>query len=211
MIAALEKRYQEVQREGKILDSEISRNNPASISVSSKVSKVNLNRMQAQNKALGSIAGRGNGATRLVALGKKPSIATSIDLSSRNGGRLQTLQTPAAHLRSNIDPNHNQLEQILSKQEQSIAKSLIVENKFNSKLAPRSTRNHANYQSLNVVDRMANIIPEPTTVLQHNVLAKRSRKFSAKMSTNFGSERADSRQGGRYLGRQKRSISQMDT
>ena len=115
MIAALEKRYQEVQREGKILDSDISRNNPASISVSSKVSKVNLNRMQSQNKALGSIAGRGNGATRLVALGKKPSIATSIDLSSRNGGRLQTLQTPAAHLRSNIDPNHNQLEQILSR------------------------------------------------------------------------------------------------
>ena len=164
MIAALEKRYQEVQREGKILDSDISRNNPTSISISGKVSKANLNRMQSQNKALGAIAGRTKGTARLVSLGKKPSVSTSVDLSARNGGRFETLQTPAAHLRSNVDPNHNQLEQILSRQEQSIAKSMIVDNKFNSKLNPRSTRNQNNYKSINLADRMANIIPEPTTV-----------------------------------------------
>jgi len=109
--------------------------------------------------------GRANGATRLVSLGHKPSIATSIDLSMRNGGRFDTLHTPAVHLRSNVDPAHNHLEQILSKQEKSVAKSLIVEDKFSSKmLGPRSTRNNANYASRDIADRMVSVIPAPTSV-----------------------------------------------
>ena len=57
---------------------------------------------------------------------KASSVATSVDLTGRLGGRLGRME-PGGQLRSNVDRANNHLEQILSKQERSIAKSLIVD------------------------------------------------------------------------------------
>ena len=48
-ILAFEKRFGEIQRENKVLDSELLRHNPKAISVTSKVNRANLNRISLGN------------------------------------------------------------------------------------------------------------------------------------------------------------------
>ena len=134
---ALEKRITEVQRENKMLDYDLARNN-ANVaqpqSVTSKVSTMNLNRINNRNNSnIGgklasitpgslSINPRG-GNNRNFQINSKPgTVSASVDLTGRLGGnRFNTLQTPknggSVNLRSHVDRTHNHLEQILSKQE----------------------------------------------------------------------------------------------
>ena len=107
-IAAIDKRYKDLQRVSRLLDSEITRNNPQKMTVvTNKVTRVNLDRIAKLNVA---VRGKLDGFGR-----KKPSLATtSIDLSSRNVERLASLHhTPAARLRSSVDPANIRLDQIL--------------------------------------------------------------------------------------------------
>lgn len=225
-IQALEKHLANVQRENKQLDYEMARNNPnAPAAVSSKISSMTLSRVNHQrygsknsgaDAALsGRISNNLGGARTLRNQGKKPSVSTSVDLTGRLHRRFESLQTPNNQIRSNIDQNHNKLEQILSKQEHLVSKSLVSEGGMHSRLnslVPRSTRNKAYgnvFNSRDIGQVNVSVIPPPTSIHQHEILGKRARKFSAKMSTQIGSERGDSRNGiggHRYLGRNKRSI-----
>ena len=56
---------------------------------------------------------------------KSSSVVTSVDLTGRLGGRIGRTEQGGI-LRSNVDRANNHLEQILSKHENSIAKSMIV-------------------------------------------------------------------------------------
>ena len=277
-IAALDKRYTEVQRESKLLDYELSRNNQPVPTYTSKVSQMNLSRIQKQATSVnarvgGARIGRGNelatGSVSINSRGglrnmlKKPSISASVDISSRLGGggaagvghsvasRFQSLKTPGGGaLRSSIDREGVQLEQIISRQEKTISKSLIVDTqppyggvgtsltaKGRYNVVPHTTKsrhalignsNHTLNHQRDINDLNVSVIPPPTSIHQHDLMSKRVRKFSAKMSTAIGSERGNSRNGpvaagqgltniaqhagsnNRYLGRHKRSISQIN-
>ena len=233
----MEKRLLEVQRQNKQLDYELARENPNAPQVTSKVSSVNLKRVNQQHSRAG--ASRNASIVAASKLGSQqprprnlPSISASVDLTGRLGGpkgrgRYETLQTPGHQLRSNVDKNHGHLDQLLTRQENSVSKSLVVDegSRFNS-ILPKSTRN-TTLKGLGGVGRNINdvnisVIPPPTSIHQQDVINRRVRKFSAKMSTQIGSERGDSRAGGKvsskdksskgkYLGsRNRRSITQVD-
>ena len=90
-----------------------------------------------------------------------------------------------------------------------MTKSLIVSEKGDryghlAGIVPRSTRNmpYASRER-NIQDVNVSVIPPPTSIHQQDLINKRARKFSAKMSTAIGSERGNSRGGGgngRYPG-----------
>lgn len=82
----------------------------------------------------GRISNNLGGARNLRNMGKKPSISTSVDLTGRLNRRFETLQTPGNQIRSNIDQNHNQFDQILSKQEHLVSKSLVSEGGMHQRL-----------------------------------------------------------------------------
>ena len=77
-----------------------------------------------------------------------------------------------------------------------MSKSLIVDSmggggkNFRS-VVPRSTRNKPyNLSRKNDINEVnVSVIPPPTSVHQQEIINKRARKFSAKMSTAIGSER----------------------
>ena len=162
----------------------------------SKLGPKNLSRISGL-APLGSMVGRHHVKGR----NGVPSISTSVDLTQRVN-RYNSVQTPQ-YQHSAVDKSNNYLEQILSKQEASVSKSLIVdEGRFNpskkqfASIEPRSVRNMAkgamSYNTRKGIDDInLSIIPPPTTLQHTEILNKRARKFSAKMSTNRGSRSRD--------------------
>ena len=102
---------------------------------------------------------------------KASSVANSVDLTGRLGGRLGRME-PGGQLRSNVDRANNHLEQILSKQERSIAKSLIVDSEDGQSLrymGVQSTRNKP-YRTRDINDVNVSVIPPPTSINQQQLL-----------------------------------------
>ena len=76
-------------------------------------------------------------------------------------------------LRSNVDRANNHLEQILSKHENSIAKSLIVNSEDGQSLrlmGHQSTRNKHPYRTRDINEVNVSVIPPPTSVNQQMLL-----------------------------------------
>ena len=88
-----------MQRENKMLDYDLARNNAQPQSVSAKVSTMNLNRMQSQNNRNGKLASIAAGSlsvnsrgVRNITANKPNTISASVDLTGRlGGGRFNTL------------------------------------------------------------------------------------------------------------------------
>ena len=165
-IAALEKRYTEVQRENKQMDYELGRNNQAPV-MTARVSSQNLSRINQRNigRQNGSIISGNYAMSSQVGKSRgKPTISTSVDLSGRLNGRFASI-TPKGHLHSTVDQTHGYLEQILSKQEKAVSKSLIADEGFSSRLVvPRSTRNRAYGLSRDINAVNVSVIPPPTSI-----------------------------------------------
>ena len=156
------------------MDSELSKNDK-NASSSMKVSSTRVMQQNNRNIKLNDlVSGRisvNRGAGPLRNLGKRPSISTSVDLKGvgRLGRRFETLQTPGNQLRSNVDTNHNHLEQILSKHEQSVSKSLAIDDgssihsRYNT-ILPRTTRNKPYEASRDIAQANIRVIPPPTSI-----------------------------------------------
>ena len=103
---------------------------------------------------------------------KASSVTTSVDLTGRLGGRMGRMEQ-GGQLRSNVDRANNHLEQILSKHENSIAKSLIVNSEDGQSLrlmGHQSTRNKHPYRTRDINEVNVSVIPPPTSVNQQMLL-----------------------------------------
>ena len=104
---------------------------------------------------------------------KASALSTSVDLTGRLGGRIGRTEQGGI-LRSNVDRANNHLEQILSKHENSIAKSMIVNSEYDGQslklLGHQSTRNKHPYRTRDINEVNVNVIPPPTSVNQQMLL-----------------------------------------
>ena len=143
---------------------------------------MNLSRVQAsnnRNKINDIIRGNSSisGVTQSLNVARMPggrssAIATSVDLTGRLGGRIGRTEQGGI-LRSNVDRANNHLEQILSKHENSIAKSMIVNSEDGASLkylGHQSTRNKHPYRTRDINEVNVNVIPPPTSHNQQMLL-----------------------------------------
>ena len=104
---------------------------------------------------------------------KASALSTSVDLTGRLGGRIGRTEQGGI-LRSNVDRANNHLEQILSKHENSIAKSMIVNSEYDGQslklIGHQSTRNKHPYRTRDINEVNVNVIPPPTSVNQQMLL-----------------------------------------